>query len=858
VDARAPRPSPGTAAPGSPFGALLRQARLASGLTQEELAERAGLSSRSLRDLEQGRVRRPRRETLRLLGDALGLTGEARRRVEEAARAPLPGAAPEDPDDGVPLLPPAQLPPSVPGFVAREDELAALWALVDAAATDASPVAVVSGMPGAGKTAVVVHWARLAAPRFPDGQLFADLHGWSPEDDVPPLAVLGRFLRALGTPAREVPGELAEASALFRSRTAGRRVLVVLDDARAAEYVRPLLPGGPGCLVVVTSRDRLAGLVARDGAVTVPLGPLSTPDAVRVLEHVVGAERVGRERAAAVDLSGLCDHLPLALRIVAGRLLLEPHRSLSSFAAELGTADRLRHLQIEGDEGAGVARAFELSYQALPVAARLVLRGLGVLPLSRVTVGAAAAVAALGADEAGEALRRLASAHLVQPASSGYVLHGLVRAFAEDRCHRELSGEERAAARDRLLDDWLETVSAAAAPVGSDPLRRPAPHRSPRGHGYTPAQAEEALAWLDARADEVAVVVRAAREALHPAAWLVPEALLGYIRLRPQAAGWDGVLADALAAAQVVGDLTGASSAELGLGQRALYRDQAAAMVRHSRRALSLADEAGWGRGRAVALRQLGGAYRLTGNFESAVRLLREAALVHRRENMPVGEAACEHILGLVAHERGNLALALEHYLRALALLELTPAPAVLALLLVDLGDVYRMSGELGSARQTLHRALRLSREVGHRSQVAYVLRCIAETDRDLGDHESAALHARQGLVLAVEADDVRVTAQNQQTLATVHHAAGRLDDARAGYEQALVDARAAGNGYGEVECLLGLAAVRLALGDVAEALDVAGAADEQARRSGFAALAVQAGALLDEIAGTARWASSG
>ena len=278
------------------------------------------------------------------------------------------------------LAPPRQLPPSPPGFVGRDDELAQLDSLFSAPGRRPRPVviAAIHGMAGVGKTALAVHWGHRIARKFPDGQLYTDLRGHSPRAVMTPGEALGRQLRALGVPDRQIPAEEEEQAALYRSLLAGRRVLVVLDNAATPEQVRPLLPGSSGCMAVVTSRCRLSGLAARDGAQRINLDVLPAAQAVAVLAQSAGTARVDAEPAAAEDLARLCGRLPLALRIAAERVASRPRSALADLARELTGARNRLDLLCAGDDDATAVRAvFSWSYRTLSLAAAGVFRSLG-------------------------------------------------------------------------------------------------------------------------------------------------------------------------------------------------------------------------------------------------------------------------------------------------------------------------------------------------------------------------------------------------------------------------------------------------------------------------------------------------
>ncbi len=265
---------------------------------------------------------------------------------------------------------PAQLPADAAGFTGRAEDLARLDSLLTGETLPAVVISTIDGMAGIGKTALAVHWAHRVTDRFPDGQLYADLGGWAAGQPLRAIDVLTRFLRALGVPGEHVPVQLDEAAAMYRSLLARRRVLLVLDNARDAEQVRPLLPGAAGCLVLVTSRDRLSGLVAREGASRLTLDVLTVDEAHALLVGLLGQQRVGMEEQAAVELAQACAYLPLALRIAAAHLLDQPWRGIGAYLTELTGPDRLAARELAGDEQAEVRAAFDLSHARLDAPTR--------------------------------------------------------------------------------------------------------------------------------------------------------------------------------------------------------------------------------------------------------------------------------------------------------------------------------------------------------------------------------------------------------------------------------------------------------------------------------------------------------
>ena len=345
---------------------------------------------------------------------------------------------------------PAQLPADVAAFTGRSGELAALDLLLavppvpPVQAETAGAIFVLSGTAGVGKTALAVRWSRRAAIAFPDGQLYVNLRGYDPGQPVPPGDALAGFLRALGMAGQDIPPETDERAAAYRSLLDGRRVLVVLDNAASVEQVRPLLPGCPTCLVVVTSRDSLAGLVARHGAGRLDLDMLPLPDALGLLRTLIGV-RVDAEPEAAVALAKQCARLPLALRVAAELAAASPDSALAGLAGELASEQRrLDLLDAGGDERTAVRGVFSWSYRHLPAVAARAFRLLGLHPGPDFDAYAVAALTGASATAASDVLALLARAHLVHPGGAGrYGMHDLLRAYASHLTEAESRSRSR-------------------------------------------------------------------------------------------------------------------------------------------------------------------------------------------------------------------------------------------------------------------------------------------------------------------------------------------------------------------------------------------------------------------------------
>jgi DNA-binding SARP family transcriptional activator len=434
---------------------------------------------------------------------------------------------------------PRQLPPGVPAFTGRTAELADLDAIGTAGKDSASAAIVaVSGMAGVGKTAFAVHWARRSAHRFRDGQLYADLRGFGPADAPAPVTeVIGGFLTALGVPPGRVPAGQDEQVALYRSLLAGQQMLIILDNARDEQQVRPLLPGNPGSLVLATSRNQLTGLAATNGARLVTLDVLTHGEAVRLL-----TARLGRQASAAPaaisEVAALCARLPFALAVAVARAAARPSFPLTALAAEFrDAAGRLDALD-SGDPAASVRSLFSWSYQQLSAEAARMFRLLSLHPGADIT--APAAVSMTGADETAgrRALRELSRAHVLSEHLPGrYTVHELLRVYAADQARTRDSQPERTAAIGRLLDHYLHTAIRGALLL--DPAREPMELIAP-APGVTPerlADIRQALGWFKAEQHVLAAAVAlAAASGLDAHAWEISQAMLPFRQRAPQSA----------------------------------------------------------------------------------------------------------------------------------------------------------------------------------------------------------------------------------------------------------------------------------------------------------------------------------
>lgn len=762
---------------------------------REHLAEELGLdASAALRQLE-----------LAILRD------------DEAALAPVPAAA-------GPV--PAQLPPAVAGFAGRAEALQDLDMLL-AGRGSAGTIVVIAGTAGVGKTALAVHWAHRHRGAFPDGQLYVNLAGYAPGAPMPPGRALAGFLRALGVPAERVPLDVDEAAALYRSLLADRRVLVVLDNAGGPGQVRPLLPGGPGCQTVITSRDRLAGLTVREGARSLGLGVLRADEAHALLAGLLGAARAEAEPVAVAELATLCACLPLALRIAAAHLIRHPRQPVASLAAELRQGNRLALLSVPGDEQSAVRAAFGLSYATLEPAAQRMFKLVGLHPGADLSEPAAAALAGTGVAGARGLLADLASAHLVDEHVPGrFAVHDLLHLYARSLAEDEVSEADRRAAMSRLCDFYLRTTDAAARVLYPSMQRLPMPAGRPGAPG--PAHPGEdivfpadgpALGWLESeRPNLIATVAAAAADGPHQAAWLLADALRGYFWMRRHTADWLTVAEAGLAAAEAGQDPRAMAAAHLSLAQAERWLARYPAAIGHLAQARALARRAGSLQGEAAALGTLANVYRDQGRMAESAEHHRQARDIYRQTGGLGGEATSLGNLGNVLIESGRLGEAIDCLTQGLAIYRQIGARSAEGNMLNSLGCAYLIQGRLAEAREHLEQGLAMHRETGSREGEADGLNNIAELHRDMGECEQAREIALASLALARESGDRRIEVDANNTLGTLSLLLADPAAALRHHRDALQAASEAGYRQGEAAALIGLAQTQAGLGQHAEA----------------------------------------
>jgi tetratricopeptide (TPR) repeat protein/transcriptional regulator with XRE-family HTH domain len=700
-------------------------------------------------------------------------------------------------DDGVPH----ELPPDVFGFTGRRPELAELAALLgDPAAESAVPIVVVSGVGGVGKTALVVHHAHQSRHRFPDGELYADLRGYGPQQPADPGEVLGTFLRSLGVPAADMPADLDGRVARYRSQVHGRRLMVLLDNAFSADQARPLLPGSPSCRVLVTSRDGMGGLVARDGARRLVLAPLPQDTSVELLRRLVDPARTTVEPEAATQLAGLCVGLPLAIRVAAEHAAsrTEP---LADLVAEL-RSHRLDGLRTDGDERTAVRTVFSWSYHRLPPDTARTFRTIGLFPGRDFTVRAIAA--ATGATDAPRLADELVDAHLLERHDDRFRLHDLLRDYAAELAAADPPAHRSAALR-ALMDHYL-----AAAATAVDLLHTPEPRRrrvplDPDPAITTPTEAETWLAaerpnlmaaaalathdWPDHVVDLATVLWRHLYQRGHHVDAIAlqdfaitalgpdgapadrTDALINKANLNQQLARYPEAIADLRQAIDLAEQAAyrpgqGRASTALGVVQSRLY--QHAEAVANLTRALTYVRETGSPAGEARVLTNLASAYGNSGQPTEAIDCFQQALTLAKEIGDRAVTAAALSGLCCAQQELANHDQAVHYGEQALTLARSAADRHGELDALSNLGLSYTRLGDRTKARKALTKALTLARDMGKRRIEADTHNTLGELNLATGNHSAALHHHQTALTLATEIGDPH---QQDRAQAGVHEA---------------------------------------------------------------------------------------
>ncbi|WP_255955629.1 ATP-binding protein [Streptomyces odontomachi] len=668
-----------------------------------------------------------------------------------------------DDEAGSPM--PRQLPADVHDFVNRTEQLAQLSAVLPDGDGDplALSVAVIAGTAGAGKTSLALHWAHQVKHRFPDGQLYANLRGYDPGEPVTAHQALHGFLTALGVQPTAVPQDTDAAAALYRSLLADRRVLVVLDNAGSAAQVRPLLPGAPASLTLVTSRSRLSGLAIRDGARRLTLGTLPEPEAVALLRTITADYRPADDAEKLVELARLCARLPLALRIAAERAAANPHLRLDDLIADLRDQsalwDVLSTSDGDGEDAEAIRTVFAWSYRALPPPAARLFRLLGLHPAPDIGLHTAAALTALPVPRTRQLLDVLVGAHLLeQTAPDRYEFHDLLRAYATEQAQHEEPDAEREMALGRVRDWYLH--SAAAAQRWIEPDEDPVPLDEP-AEGVVPlafADYDEAVDFAEREhTSQLAVLHSAAAAGAHRYTWQLAAVLFNAMPPTAPATDWLAVTE------------TGTEAA------------------RHADPAV-----------RARMLEYLGMSHTQLNAYEQGRACHLRALDIHNRQGDRRGAANSLNLIGLTHLHQRELDAAEGLFKQAHAAFTALGLAQEADLARMNLASVQYDAGRLDEAARATAQVLDFRRAQDDRSGAADALALLSQIHTDQGATEVALREATDAVNTALDLRDHILEGYWLLALGDAQRALGKHGDALISYQRSAILHRRLGNRFRE------------------------------------------------------------
>ena len=718
-----------------------------------------------------------------------------------------------------PVVTPRELPADAHGFTGRTAELAelGLFPATRDMASSMAAISLLSGTAGVGKTALAVHWCHRVRDRFPDGQLYVDLRGYDIDQPVHPSEALAGMLRSLGVHDRDIPRETTERAGRYRSLVAGRRILIVLDNAQSLDQVCPLLPGTTSCVAVVTSRDTLAGLVARYGARRIELGRLPLAEAVSLLENLIGA-RVAADPTAAERLANQCARLPLALRLAAERVTARPAVTLADLAAELeNERRRLDLLDAGGDDRTAVRAVFSWSYQQLAPKVAGAFRLLGLHPGRDVDLYGVAALAGVDMAEAEHFVDRLMRAHILEETSAGrYEMHDLLCAYAAGLAVEKDDDVARRSAFTRLLDHYRFVVAKAVKalyPHACGPEPR-IPHGS-RAPSPDVDDGARARAWLDAEHPNlIAAVAHAARNGWPAHACQIAAALSTYMDTGARYTDALVVHGHALHAAVVDNDYAGQGTVMNDIGRIYWRLGRYPESLEHLGKALTIRRQTGDRPGEATTLNNISINCGVSGRYHEALVSLKQALLIRRDIGDRVGEATTLNNLGITHRYLEDYADALAYLERALAIVRDIGDHMGEAMTLNHLGAVHSRSANQSLALGYHQDALSLARELRYLLAQGEALNGIGTVHHNEQRYDDALRSKRHALDIAHETANRCLQCEALNGIGDTLYELGRLDDARSSHKGALIHARELGDRYEQAKALDGIARVLYAMGD--------------------------------------------
>lgn len=672
-------------------------------------------------------------------------------------RSPVVSTAPTQ---SLPITP-AQLPRALTAFAGRDRELAWLRSHLDAAAEDdptrpeAPTIVVVSGTAGVGKTSLVVQWAHQVKPQFPDGQLYVDLRGFDVNRSaMDPGEALRGFLGALGIPRYQIPVSPQAQAGLYRSLLAGKRLLIVADNAREEEQVRPLLPGTSGQLVVVTSRHPLPGLVAADGAHGLILDRPSVAEARQLLARRLGAWRIDAERQAADDIVARCARLPLALAVAAARAAQDPNLPIAELAAQLRDASTTLDSFGSTDPATNLRAVFSCSYDMLSEPAARLFRLLGLCPGPDLALPAAASLAGRPASEVEPLLAELVRAQLLTETSPGrFGFHELLGAYATEQAHRHDTAEQQAAARHRLLDHYLHSAYAGASIIrpARDQLQLagPIPGVAPE----RPADLDEAMAWFKAEYDVLLAVVGRQCDGFDRHTWQLAWVLGPFLCTHGYWRDNELVQRTALLAAHRLGDREGQAHAHRALGKVQMSLGDLDRAEYHNRIALELFEEVGDRAAVTVVHLNLAFIAERRGDPRQALDHADRAYRYYQSIGHATGQACAANAIGWYRGRLGNHRSGLAYCHEALVIYSRVNDLEGAAASWDSLGALHFGTGELQRGEECFRHAITLYRRLGDRSAVAATYANLADGQDRAGNSDAAQDAWRQALAILDDID---------------------------------------------------------------------------------------------------------
>lgn len=799
------------------FGSVLRQLRVDASLTQASLAERAGISARTISDLERGKATVPHPDTALRLARALELTGVARSQFEAAARRRAVSGTPAPDRGGMRMLP-----RDSGTFTGRDDELKELPGWADAGAEPASGglpgIYAVSGMAGVGKTAFVVHAAHRLAERFPDGQIFVVLHGYTPgRRPTDPADALASLLLAAGYPVTQIPPDTESRASLWRHHLTGMRILLVLDDAASSEQLRPLLPGTADSLVLITSRRRLAAL---EGARTISLDMLRPEDAAVLLVRIANRPDLVPGDASVGKLAELCGYLPLTIGMLARQLHYHRTWTVNELATDLASVrDRLALMTAEN---LSVAAAFDMSYRDLDQVHQRLFRRLGIHLGPDIDAYAAAALNDTTLATASRKLMHLYDQCLLtEPASGRYRLHDLIKEYARARAERDDPPGDRDLASGRLIDYYQHTAHAASELLARQTRTTSAATVPAAGAVEFPrlSDSTHALRWMRSeRANLLMYLDHATQTGQDSRVMAFTAAIAGLLR-------HDGPWTDAITrhdtaikAARLLGDRSGEASALTELGFVRRHTSDYAAAARALQEALAIYRDLGDRLGQANALSAMGVVRRQQADYVHADQSLREALAIYRDLGDRLGQANALTGLGVVRKITGDLPGAAGGQLRALRIYNDLGNRLGRANVLTELGDVRATAGEYALAIEALEEALRIFADLGNQLGQANALTHLGRIRRIVGNYAMAASSLEKALRLFRDLGDRGAQATVLNGLGSVRLSGGAVAPAKACHSRALDLARATESSWDEANALTGLGRCARTAGRASEA----------------------------------------